>query len=181
MEEVQLRVTQLEKSLREASKAREQRLRRAPIDARAMMAFEMQDMDQEVLALGRELALCTLDVQLDYLYVALEDELRQVLDAAVPAGLGRGEAAWAAVAGQTGLKKLAPRRGSTEELSVLLAQYALLARRQAALRDVMQARPPPALVPHVQQPFAPGPAWCSTREVGPEGGHACRGRRRCRC
>jgi hypothetical protein len=69
---------QLEKDLREASKAREQRLRRAPIEYRASLAFEMQDMDQEVLALGRELAMCMLEVQLDYLYVTLEDELLQV-------------------------------------------------------------------------------------------------------
>lgn len=32
----------------------------------------------------------------------------------------------------------AARRGSTEELSVLIAQYSLLVRRQASLRDVFQ-------------------------------------------
>ena len=34
----------------------------------------------------------------------------------------------------------AQRRGSTEELSVLIAQYSLLVRRQASLRDVFQVR-----------------------------------------
>lgn len=38
------------------------------------------------------------------------------------------------------LARVVPRRGSTEELSVLLAQFALLMRRQAALRDVFQVR-----------------------------------------
>jgi 8-oxo-dGTP pyrophosphatase MutT (NUDIX family) len=65
----------------------------------------------------------------------------QVLDGEVPAVLGMGDDAWALVAGKIGLGQLAPRRGSTEELSVLLAQYALLARRQAALREVMKVRP----------------------------------------
>jgi hypothetical protein len=78
IEQLQMQMGQLEKDLREASKAREQRLRRAPIEYRASLAFEMQDMDQEVLALGRELAMCMLEVQLDYLYVTLEDELLQV-------------------------------------------------------------------------------------------------------
>lgn len=34
----------------------------------------------------------------------------------------------------------AQRRGSTEELSVLIAQYSMVVRRQAALRDVFQVR-----------------------------------------
>jgi hypothetical protein len=62
----------------------------------------------------------------------------QVLDGEVPAGLEEGGDACALVAGQMGLCQLAPRRGSTEELSVFLAQYALLVRRLAALRDVMK-------------------------------------------
>jgi hypothetical protein len=37
-------------------------------------------MDRDVLRLGRELALCTLDVQLDALYLTLEEEVRQILD-----------------------------------------------------------------------------------------------------
>jgi hypothetical protein len=87
IEELQMRMAQLEKRLQEASKAREQRLRRAPIEFRASMAFEMQDMDQEVLSLGRELAMRTLDVQLDYLYVALEDELLEVRRCDVPSSM----------------------------------------------------------------------------------------------
>lgn len=37
-------------------------------------------MDRDVLRVGRELALCTLDVQLDALYLTLEEEVRQILD-----------------------------------------------------------------------------------------------------
>lgn len=40
----------------------------------------VQDMDRDVLRVGRELALCTLDVQLDALYLCLEEEVRQILD-----------------------------------------------------------------------------------------------------
>jgi hypothetical protein len=42
IEGLQMQVAQLDKRLREASKAREQRLRRAPIELRAIMAYEMQ-------------------------------------------------------------------------------------------------------------------------------------------
>ena len=42
IEALQMRTAQLDKGLREASKAREQRLRRAPIEYRAIMAYEMQ-------------------------------------------------------------------------------------------------------------------------------------------
>ena len=38
----QARAAQLDKKLKEASKAREQKLRRAPLELRATMAFEMQ-------------------------------------------------------------------------------------------------------------------------------------------
>ena len=38
------------------------------------------------------------------------------------------------------LARVVPRRGSTEELTLFLAQFALLMRRQAALRDVFQVR-----------------------------------------
>jgi hypothetical protein len=127
-----MRIAALDSSLREASKAREQRLRRAPIEYRAVMAFEMLDMDKEVMSFGRELAMCTLDVQLDYLYIALEEELRQILDSD-PSG-ERG------LEDEEAMRKLAPRRGSTEELGLLLAQYALLSRRQAALQDVLSVR-----------------------------------------
>ena len=83
IEALQLRIAEYEKRLKEVSKDRETRVRRAPIELRALMAYEMQDMDREVLSVGRELALCTLDVQLDYLYLALEDEARQVRCAAM--------------------------------------------------------------------------------------------------
>eukprot|EP00892_Ulva_mutabilis_P010919 jgi/Ulvmu1/819/UM010_0193.1 len=137
IEALQQRIALYEKRLKEVSKDRETRVRRAPIELRALMAYEMQDMDREVLSVGRELALCTLDVQLDYLYIALEDEARQILDVEPGRAVTGAEPA-------AELARVVPRRGSTEELSVLLAQFTLLMRRQAALRDVFQrqqARP----------------------------------------
>jgi len=133
IEALQLRIAEYEKRLKEVSKDRETRVRRAPIELRALMAYEMQDMDREVLSLGRELALCTLDVQLDYLYLALEDETRMILDVEPGRAVTGAEAA-------VELARVVPRRGSTEELSVFLAQFSLLVRRQAALRDVFQVR-----------------------------------------
>ena len=97
-------------------------------------------MDTEVMRLGRDLAMCTLEVQLDYLYIALEEELRTILDGALPDASPEKSAVSGAA-----LRQLAPRRGSTEELSLLLAQYALLTRRQAALRDVLSVRRLPDL------------------------------------
>lgn len=39
---LQERITELERHLKESSKAREQRVRRAPLELRATMAYEMQ-------------------------------------------------------------------------------------------------------------------------------------------
>ncbi len=46
----------LEKRLQEASKARESRLRKAGLPARARMAAELRDMDTDILTLTRTLA-----------------------------------------------------------------------------------------------------------------------------
>lgn len=143
IDELGVRIDKLEKKLVEVSKAREQRLRNASIELRAVMAYEMQDMDQEVMNVGRELALCTLEVQVEYVYVALEDEALQILDVE-PSGAGeeRGDGYAAR------LQRLAPRRGSTQELSILVAEYALLCGRLAALWDAFRARENlPALMP----------------------------------
>lgn len=45
-----------------------------------LSGMRAQDMDRDVLRVGRELALCTLDVQLDALYLTLEEEVRLILD-----------------------------------------------------------------------------------------------------
>ena len=50
------RLEALEKRLQEASKARESRLRKAGLPARARMAAELRDMDTDILALTRTLA-----------------------------------------------------------------------------------------------------------------------------
>lgn len=58
MGELTARAEALDKGLQEASKAREQRLRKAPLPARARMAAELRDMDTEILILTRTLAVC---------------------------------------------------------------------------------------------------------------------------
>lgn len=140
IEALQQRIAVYEKRLKDVSKDRETRVRRAPIELRALMAYEMQDMDREVLSVGRELALCTLDVQLDVLYIALEDEARQILDVEPGRAVTGAEPA-------AELARVVPRRGSTEELSIFLAQFALLMRRQASLRNVFQVTIDARIVP----------------------------------
>lgn len=64
---LQERISDLEKHLKESSKAREQRVRRAPLELRATMAYEMQVLLQPfsvryVSASGPLLCLCMLIV-----------------------------------------------------------------------------------------------------------------------
>ena len=53
---------------------RESRLRSAGIPNRARMASELRDMDNEVSALSRALAVRTLQLEMEFIYGCLEDE-----------------------------------------------------------------------------------------------------------
>ncbi len=61
--ELTARVEALEKRLQEASKARESRLRKAGLPARARMAAELRDMDTDILSLTRTLAVSGADTR----------------------------------------------------------------------------------------------------------------------
>jgi len=99
-------IDELEKKLQEASKARENRLRKAGIQGRARLAGELRTMDNEVAAVSRALAVRTLQLEMEYIYGALEEEARDVL------GDSRGNRALAL-----------SRRGSTDEVALLAAEF----------------------------------------------------------
>jgi hypothetical protein len=99
-------IDELEKKLQEASKARENRLRKAGIQGRARLAGELRTMDNEVATVSRALAVRTLQLEMEYIYGALEEEARDVL------GDSRGNRALAL-----------SRRGSTDEVALLAAEF----------------------------------------------------------
>lgn len=108
----------LEKQLQEASKAREAKLRKADISMRARLAPELRKLDDEVSSLTRALAVRTLQLEMEAIYGALEDE-------AVDACSGK------SVSGV----KLAGRAGDAagDELQLLAAEFALLDEALSAL------------------------------------------------
>lgn len=99
-------IDELEKKLQEASKARENRLRKAGIQGRARLAGELRTMDNEVATVSRALAVRTLQLEMEYIYGALEEEARDVL------GDSRGNRTLAL-----------SRRGSTDEVALLAAEF----------------------------------------------------------
>ncbi|CAK0783736.1 hypothetical protein CVIRNUC_006935 [Coccomyxa viridis] len=98
----------LEQKLQEASKVRESKVRRAGIGGRARLAGELRDMDDEVGALSRALAVRTLQLELEYICGCLEDE-------ALDIGQGTQNPAF-----------LLSRQGTSDEVALLVAEFALL-------------------------------------------------------
>ncbi|KAF6258973.1 hypothetical protein COO60DRAFT_1515473 [Scenedesmus sp. NREL 46B-D3] len=107
--ELTLQLESLEKRLVEASKAREARLRKAGAAGRVAVAIQLRSMDAEVIAISRLLALRTLQLEMEYIYVSLEEE---AIDVSADELLNKGPAL--------------VREGSTGELAVLVAEYGLL-------------------------------------------------------
>eukprot|EP00887_Chlorella_sp_A99_P006091 scaffold22.g6091.t1 len=106
----------LEDQLQEASKARESRLRRAGIQGRARVAAELRGMDSDVAALSKALAVKTLELEMEFIYDCLEDEALDI------------------VGDPKSDKKLAlNRRGSSDEVALLIAEFRLLDEQLSAL------------------------------------------------
>ncbi|KAK9821246.1 hypothetical protein WJX74_000565 [Apatococcus lobatus] len=101
-------VEELEKKLQEMSKVRESRLRGAGIPNRARMASELRDMDNEVSALSRALAVRTLQLEMEFIYGCLEDEAMDITQ-------GTNAAAF-----------MLFRQGSSDEVALLVAEFELL-------------------------------------------------------
>lgn len=118
-----LEIDELEKKLQEASKIRESRLRKAGIQGRARIAGELRTMDSEVAAVSGALAVRTLQLELEYIYGALEEEAVDVLGDGV-----------------RGNRRLAlGRRGSSDEVALLAAEFGLLDAGLSSLATAVDA------------------------------------------
>lgn len=107
MSQLVILVEKLEKKLKEASKAREAKLQKAGVKDRLSLAFQMKMMDDEVLQLTRLLAVRSLQLQMEYIYRTLEEEALEISEDPNSPGY-------------------ISRQGSTEELSLLTAEFGLL-------------------------------------------------------
>lgn len=122
MQQLNLQLDALEKKLQDASKARESRLRKAGLQGRARMASELRDMDNDIAALSKALAVRTLQLEMEYAYGSLEDEARDVV------GDSKGD-----------LKLALSRRGSSDEVALLAAEFRLLDEQLAAMAAAVEA------------------------------------------
>ncbi|GAB4813221.1 hypothetical protein N2152v2_000267 [Parachlorella kessleri] len=126
----------LEKRLQEASKARENKLRKAGIQGRARMASELRDMDDSVAALSRELAVRTLQLEMAYIYGGLEEE---ALDIVGDSGASSSSSAPGGGKQGTGYPLAAlSRRGSSDELALLVAEFSQLDGQLGALTGLVE-------------------------------------------
>ncbi|PRW56758.1 LETM1 and EF-hand domain-containing anon- mitochondrial [Chlorella sorokiniana] len=117
LQQLNVQLDALEKQLQDASKARESRLRKAGLQGRARMASELRDMDNDIAALSKALAVRTLQLEMEYIYGALEDEARDVV------GDSKG----------SDLQLALSRRGSSEEVALLAAEFRQLDEQLVAM------------------------------------------------
>ena len=110
---ISIDVDKLDKELREASKSREMKLRKAGVLERARMDSDLKEAEEKVNDLRLQLALRTLQLELRLVFEILEKEALQIIDE------NNNFLPW--------------RRGSSEELALLVAEYALLDRKTASL------------------------------------------------
>mmetsp|Transcript_3050 Transcript_3050/g.8024 ORF Transcript_3050/g.8024 Transcript_3050/m.8024 type:complete len:678 (-) Transcript_3050:373-2406(-) len=112
--QLSLDLDDLAKRLREAGRTRENKLKQAKApEGRVTMPFLLKSMDEEVLRLSRELALRTLQLEMEYAYRALEEEAMDIVGFDVNDVLNR--------------------QGSTAELRLLAAEFGYLDEQLAAL------------------------------------------------
>ena len=119
------RIVELESKLQEASKVRENRVRKTDIPSRAKIASELRQLDEQVTIVSRELAIRTLQLEMEWVYECLESEAMDILgDPSATVG----------AAGELSKLDLAlSRRGSTDEIALLTAEYKELATGLAVL------------------------------------------------
>ena len=116
-----IKVEKLEKQVKETSKVRESKLQRSSAKDRLSLAFQLKIMDDEVLQLSRLLAVRSLQLQLEYIYQTLEEEALDIVEDPTSRGFIN-------------------RQGSTEELLLLTAEFALLDEQlRTLIRRLMQS------------------------------------------
>ncbi|GAX73890.1 hypothetical protein CEUSTIGMA_g1340.t1 [Chlamydomonas eustigma] len=111
----------LEQKLQEASKTRENKLRRAGLPGRVQMAIELKGLDADVFALSRLLAVRTLQLEMEYVYRSLEDEALDL------SGYGN----------RLGEEAIAEREDLYLELDLLVADYMMLEEELTALAGAL--------------------------------------------
>lgn len=118
IEKLHTEINELESKLQEASKVRENRVRKADIQSRAKVAAELRKLDDDVTTVSRELAIRTLQLEMESIYDCLENEVMDII----------GDPS--ATVGEQSKDRLSlalSRRGSTDEIALLTAEYKQLA------------------------------------------------------
>lgn len=119
------KIVDLEAKLQEASKVRENRVRKTDIPSRAKVAAELRQLDEQVTIVSRELAVRTLQLEMESIYECLESEALDILGEPAATIVGSG--------GSTQLDLALSRRGSTDEIALLCAEFKGLATSLAVL------------------------------------------------
>ncbi len=132
-------IEELEKKLQEASKARETRLRKAGIQGRARMAAELRQMDNEVAAVSRALAVRTLQLEMEYIYGCLEGEVIDILGDPSAAAAAQQDGASSPSSLGSSVALALSRRGSTDEVALLAAEFRQLDAELAAMASEVEA------------------------------------------
>lgn len=124
----------LESKLQEASKVRENRVRKTDIPSRAKIASELRQLDEQVTIVSRELAIRTLQLEMEWAFECLESEAMDILGGDIVASdLNKPK--------QKGRADLAlSRRGSTDEIALLCAEYKELASALAVMVEASKHR-----------------------------------------
>jgi len=123
-------INELESKLQEASKIRENRVRKADIQSRAKVAAELRKLDDEVTTVSRELAIRTLQLEMESIYDCLENEVMDII----------GDPS--ATVGDQSKDRLSlalSRRGSTDEIALLTAEYKQLAQSLSSMVTSVEA------------------------------------------
>lgn len=119
------KIVELESKLQETSKIRENRVRKTDIPSRAKIASELRKLDEQVTIVSRELAIRTLQLEMEWVYECLESEAVDIL--------GDPSASIGSSGEPSRLDLALSRRGSTDEIALFTAEYKELATALAIL------------------------------------------------
>jgi len=127
-------IVALESKLQEASKIRENRVRKTDIPSRAKIASELRQLDEQVTIVSRELAIRTLQLEMEWAFECLESEAMDILGGDIVASDSNKSK-------QKGVADLTlSRRGSTDEIALLCAEYKELASALAVMVEASKHR-----------------------------------------
>ncbi|KAG2422678.1 hypothetical protein HXX76_015842 [Chlamydomonas incerta] len=118
--QLSLELEGLEKKLQDASKTRENRLRKAGLQDRVQVAIQLKGLDAQVLHLSSMLAVRTLQLEMEHIFGSLEAEALDFFNGVQQGGL-------------------LARDGSTNELALLVAEFAWLDEQLTLLAAALQA------------------------------------------